>query len=968
MLTSKHPSLPSSTLDQYSASETSYRSYREVSYALQSDTHNELQPAKTLLRIYDRQVDDIVTVLIDVVIDISLYSVTRNDETIHHTEVWNNAFMNRLLSETAQITASEPSIPICYDIRKLQTTFRFTNHTYVRANMCRLIRDHIESTLIAFDPEHIDLYTLHVPDDPMPALLSRLISSQIALSPTSLQISSRLTRDWCRQLRYKAIVNATRNVIRLPSVDTRTMINNLLSCRRASQPVFGLPSIANIRTLINGLSNSRPIPRLGLGPHQCCPQASTPHLSQPGPYTRRLIAHRLVCDSILSIRRRCIVDDSSVDSSIDERDIPPLGQRRSSLYDDSTDDESDPPSLRERHMVDSDSNSNSSFDASSLTYRQLARRYGWNDGSSNPSDGSSVPSLEDDSDDSIENEIRYLLPMVGGTPRNPKPIWFPEDEISYHETSSVSSSASSHTSSSSSNDSSRSGQGPFPFEFIDLLHHSTFEDQMRNHRLNSCLTWESWTHGVDVDRTNQRLIERARQRAQYDKHYLPPSRCKIEDLDFDFHPCHNENDEDTETFEPMVVPPSEPALATPDAISSLITPDAGSEVDRTSNFSVASNYLWNTQDTWPDRMSQTMISDGPPRIMPAWTSRLMTTGCSRVRRLAGHYDSPTDVCTQLFYDVSNIQRNTSSPSSWNRVILDFAISQSNYRSSIPSDEIVQHRNISHVADDAINLDSTITESTHSSLTALCELAQDETIQTGTIIEYSSRVLTSRPSMDTQFATLIDIIRRPPPRRPELALSDAFSIVPTLHSLESTPFQVHMASAVHVDGPIVDRPMSHQDWHDEVCDWFGDESSVSSSYTNDSSETNTSDTACMSSSSLNLSQTEHDRSLIVTAMSPLSRSLSLIRLMETPETCPLSTSSHVDPETTNRPLTSSDMLSLRRTLSFSNLPEISHPPTHSSAVSFTALTVEEGVSGSTNTHGTTHGTGSDHSCARTRSSV
>ena len=72
MLTSKHPSLPSSTLDQYSAGETSYRSYREVSYALQSDIHNELQPAKTLLRIYDRQVDDIVTVLIDVVIDISL--------------------------------------------------------------------------------------------------------------------------------------------------------------------------------------------------------------------------------------------------------------------------------------------------------------------------------------------------------------------------------------------------------------------------------------------------------------------------------------------------------------------------------------------------------------------------------------------------------------------------------------------------------------------------------------------------------------------------------------------------------------------------------------------------------------------------------------------------------------------------------------------------------------------------------
>jgi hypothetical protein len=323
----------------------------------------------------------------------------------------------------------------------------------------------------------------------------------------------------------------------------------------------------------------------------------------------------------------------------------------------------------------------------------------------------------------------------------------------------------------------------------------------------------------------------------------------------------------------------------------------------------------------------------------------------------------------LFHDVSNIRRNISSPPSWNRIVLDYAILRSNCRSSTPSDEVVQHRNISHVTDNAINLDSTIIESTHSSLTALCEPAQDGATQTDTDIERLSRVPASRPSMDTQFATLIDIIRRPTLRCPELALSDAVSIAPTLCSLESTPFQAHMASAMHMAGPIVDRPMSHQDWHDEVCDWFGDESSVSSSYTNDSSETNTSDTACMSSSSLNLSQTDYDRSLIVTAMSPLSRSLSLIRLMETPETCPLSTSSHVDPETTNRPLTSSDMLSLRRTLSFSNPPAISHPPPHnSSAASFTALTVEEGVSGSTNTHGTTHGTQSDHSCAHTRSSV
>ena len=121
MLTSAHPSLSSPILEQCSVGETSYRSYQEVSYASQSDIHNELQAPldRTLLRIYDEQVDDIVTVLVDVVMDISLYSVTRNDETIHHTEVWNNAFMNRLLSETAQITArGSPfpmSAPTCVD-------------------------------------------------------------------------------------------------------------------------------------------------------------------------------------------------------------------------------------------------------------------------------------------------------------------------------------------------------------------------------------------------------------------------------------------------------------------------------------------------------------------------------------------------------------------------------------------------------------------------------------------------------------------------------------------------------------------------------------------------------------------------------------------------------------------------------------------------------------------------------------
>ena len=239
MLTSKHPSLPSSMREQYSAGGTSYRSYQEVSYTQQSDTHNGLHPpAKASLRIYDRQADDIVTVLIDVIVDISLYSVTRNDETIHHAESWDNTFMNRLLSETARITTSGSRFPICYDICELQTFFRSTTHTYVRTYMCRLIRDHIESTLITFDPEHISLYTLHIPNNPIPTPLSRL-----ALVPTSLQASSRQIRDWCRQLRYQVLVNATRNVVRLPSVDARAMINNLLPSRRIPRACFWSSSI-----------------------------------------------------------------------------------------------------------------------------------------------------------------------------------------------------------------------------------------------------------------------------------------------------------------------------------------------------------------------------------------------------------------------------------------------------------------------------------------------------------------------------------------------------------------------------------------------------------------------------------------------------------------------------------------------------------------------------------------------------
>ena len=738
--------------------------------------------------------------------------------------------------------------------------------------------------------------------------------------------------------------------------------------------------------MINDLSHPRPIPRLGLGPHLCRPRAPTPYLSQPGPHTQRLIACRSICGPTSLMHRRYVIENSSGDSSIDERDVPHLVQRRSSLHEDSSDDEDDPLPLRERCMVALDPDSDS---LSTRTYRQLARRHGWHESSSDSSDGSSVPSLEHDSDDSIENEMRYLLPMVGGTPRNPRPIWFLEDEISYHETSSVSSSASSHASSSSSDGSSHSGQGPFPFEFIDPLHLHTFNDQLKDHMLKGCLTWEpvatpslSWcgiNSSMDVDSHRRPLLSGLTQVSDPDDDSTNSLNSSVRGSD-----ATGRSSRSHDAFScllPLDVSSGNAScsLSSNSEITSPSNSDADPDVDHGCGFPVTSNRFWLNQDIWPDQISHTMISHGSPGILhtSSWTPRMMMTGRSRVRFLVDHNNSPTDVYTQLFQDISNIRRNISCPPSWNRIILDHAILRSNCRSSTSSDEDIQHRNIPYVTDNTIDLDSAITESTNRSLTALYEPTQDGTIQADTDNECLSRAPTSRPSMDAQFATLIDIVRRQPLHHPEIAPSDAVSTASTSCSLESAPFQAHIASTMHssdsyfhpsMTGPIVDRPMSHQDWHDEVCDWFGDESSVSSSYTNDSSQTSTSDTACMSSSSLNLSQIEHDRSIIVTAMSPLSRSLSLISLMETPETFPLTTSSHVDPDTTNRPLTSSDMLSLRQTLSFSNLPETSHPPTHSSAVSFTALTVEEGVSGSTNTYGITHGTQPDHSCARTHSSV
>jgi hypothetical protein len=78
MLPSEHPSLLPSTLGQYSTGETSYHSYQEMPYAQQCHTqaleYNERYPDKTSLRVYDGKPSDIITVLIDIVIDIFLCS------------------------------------------------------------------------------------------------------------------------------------------------------------------------------------------------------------------------------------------------------------------------------------------------------------------------------------------------------------------------------------------------------------------------------------------------------------------------------------------------------------------------------------------------------------------------------------------------------------------------------------------------------------------------------------------------------------------------------------------------------------------------------------------------------------------------------------------------------------------------------------------------------------------------------
>ena len=129
------------------------------------------------------------------------------------------------------------------------------------------------------------------------------------------------------------------------------------------------------------------------------------------------------------------------------------------------------------------------------------------------------------------------------------------------------------------------------------------------------------------------------------------------------------------------------------------------------------------------------------------------------RLLHDNWRSPGPIPTRLLHDISNIQASISCPPRWNRFLLDYAISESNYRSPTSSEEVAQRREILSAAENESNLDFAIAEPTDRSLTVLNELVQDGAIQNDTDNEddFLSRALTSRPSMDSQFATLIEIV-------------------------------------------------------------------------------------------------------------------------------------------------------------------------------------------------------------------
>ena len=63
------------------------------------------------------------------------------------------------------------------------------------------------------------------------------------------------------------------------------------------------------------------------------------------------------------------------------------------------------------------------------------------------------------------------------------------------------------------------------------------------------------TYDIGEDQRKQCLAKKVQKRACYDKHYLPPSRCGIEDLEFGFRPSHSRDGIDSEAPGPTPTVP-----------------------------------------------------------------------------------------------------------------------------------------------------------------------------------------------------------------------------------------------------------------------------------------------------------------------------------------------------------------------------------------------------------------------------
>ena len=112
----------------------------------------------------------------------------------------------------------------------------------------------------------------------------------------------------------------------------------------------------------------------------------------------------------------------------------------------------------------------------------------------------------------IQLKLKYvtLSPRQGGTPLSPKFATFLEDEISHHETSSVSSSAV-NCASSLNSDCSTQGKNGLPADSIHLWHVDAFNEQLQCHMLKSARTWRpSPTLPDDDDYPSTNIVDHRR--------------------------------------------------------------------------------------------------------------------------------------------------------------------------------------------------------------------------------------------------------------------------------------------------------------------------------------------------------------------------------------------------------------------------------------------------------------------------